>query len=84
MPMDGPSARQVHALLIARHGKLVVEEYFHGMTRDQPHDPRSASKSITSTLFGAAIQAGLPVSVSTKVYEAMNGGTFPAGIDPLN
>lgn len=83
MPMDGPSARQVHALLIARHGKLVVEEYFHGMTRDRPHDPRSASKSITSTLFGAAIQAGLPVSVSTKVYEAMNGGRFPAGIDPL-
>jgi CubicO group peptidase (beta-lactamase class C family) len=83
MPMDGPTSRQVHALLIARHGKLVVEEYFHGMSGDRPHDPRSASKSITSVLFGAAIQAGLPVSASTKVYQAMNGGTFPRGLDPL-
>jgi CubicO group peptidase (beta-lactamase class C family) len=83
MPMDGPKARQIHSVLIARHGKLVLEEYFHGMTRDRPHDPRSASKSITSALFGAAMQAGIPVSPSTPVYKVMNGGAFPIGIDPL-
>jgi CubicO group peptidase (beta-lactamase class C family) len=82
-PMDSVHSPQIHALLIARHGKLVVEEYFHGWNRDMPHDPRSASKSVTSTLFGAAILAGLPVSPSTPVYSAMNGGAFPAGLDPL-
>ena len=82
-PMEGPRARQIHAILIARHGKLVVEEYFHGMRRDGPHDPRSASKSITATLFGAAMLAGFPVSPQTRVYEAMNGGSFPANLDPL-
>jgi len=82
-PLTSVHAPQIHALLIARHGKLVVEEYFHGYGRDMPHDPRSASKSFTSTLFGAAMQAGLPVSPSTPVYSAMNGGTFPAGLDPL-
>lgn len=83
MPMDGPKSRQIHALLIARHGKLVVEEYFHGMARDRPHDPRSASKSITSALFGAAMRAGFPISPSTPVYKVMNGGSFPNGLDPL-
>ncbi len=83
MPMDGPKARQIHALLIARHGKLVVEEYFHGMSRDRPHDPRSASKSITATLFGAAMQAGFPITPDTPVYKVMNGGTWPPNLDPL-
>src|SRR6202011_6139791 len=60
--MGSVHAPQIHGILIARHGKLVVEEYFHGENRDKPHDTRSAAKSITSTLYGAAIQAGLPVS----------------------
>jgi CubicO group peptidase (beta-lactamase class C family) len=81
-PIDSVRAPQVHGILIARHGKLVVEEYFHGESRDRPHDTRSASKSLTSVLFGAAVQAGLPVSESTPVYAAMNGGAFPPGLDP--
>src|SRR4029450_2226170 len=28
--MDSLSTSQIHSLLIARHGKLVLEEYFHG------------------------------------------------------
>ena len=45
-----------HSILIAREGKLVVEEYFYGYTMDTPHDMRSASKSLTSTFIGLAIQ----------------------------
>lgn len=82
-PIDSVHSPEIHAILIARHGKLVVEEYFHGENRDKPHETRSAAKSITATLYGAAIQAGLPVSTSTHVYSAMNGGTFPPGLDPL-
>lgn len=80
-PMNSFGAGQVHSVLIARHGKLVVEEYFHGHHRDQPHDLRSASKGLTSMLVGAAIQAGIPVSVDTPVYATMLG-TLPADIDP--
>ena len=82
MPMDTVDAPQIHGLLIARHGKLVLEEYFHGEHRDRLHDTRSASKSVTATLIGAAIQAGMPLELSTPVYEVMNGGSFPADLEP--
>ena len=81
MPMDGVSASQVHSLLIARHGKLVLEEYFHGYDRDTPHDLRSASKSWTNALIGAAMQSGVPVRLDTPVYRTMLG-SVPAGLDP--
>lgn len=81
-PIESVDTPEVHALLIARHGKLVLEEYFHGEHRDKLHDTRSASKSFVSVLAGAAIQAGAPLSVSTPVYQVMNGGTFPAGLEP--
>jgi CubicO group peptidase (beta-lactamase class C family) len=80
-PIDSVHAPEVHGVLLARHGKLVFEEYFHGEHRQKPHDTRSASKSLTSTLAGAAIEAGLPVSLSTPVYQAMNGGAFPPGLE---
>lgn len=82
-----PPARSVHApylhgLLIARHGKLVFEEYFHGFHRDKAHDTRSASKSLTSTLVGAAIQAGAPLDVSSPVYETVRGHDIASDTDP--
>ena len=81
MPMDSLSTVQIHSLLIARHGKLAVEEYFHGYHRDQPHDTRSASKSWTATLIGAAMQAGVPLRLDTPVYRTMLD-TVPADLDP--
>ena len=70
-PTDSLHASDVHAVLIARHGKLVVEEYFHQTDPDEPHDTRSASKSLLSMLVGAAMLKGEPVSASTPVYAAM-------------
>lgn len=81
-PIDSVSSPEIHGVLVARHGKLVLEEYFHGEHRDKPHDTRSAAKSLTSDLFGAAVKAGIPVSVSTSVYGTMNGGAFPSDLDP--
>ena len=81
LPMDGISAHQVHSLLIARHGKLVLEEYFHGANRDEPHDLRSASKSWTAMLIGAAMQSGVPIRLDTPVYQTFLG-SVPADLDP--
>lgn len=80
-PMDGLGASQVHSVLIARRGKLVLEEYFHGYDRDTPHDIRSAGKSMTAAMIGAAMQAGIPISEETEVYPTMLG-TLPAELDP--
>jgi len=86
MIIDTPEAAvdtpQIQGIMIARHGKLVLEEYFHGFSRDTLHNTRSASKSITATLVGAAMQAGAPLKLSSPVYQVMNGGSFPAGLEP--
>jgi CubicO group peptidase (beta-lactamase class C family) len=81
MPMDSLSTSQIHSLLIARHGKLVVEEYLHGYHRDMPHDTRSAAKSWTAVLLGAAMQAGVPISLKTPVYRTMLD-SLPADLEP--
>jgi CubicO group peptidase (beta-lactamase class C family) len=79
--MDSLSTSQIHSLLIARHGKLVVEEYFHGYHRDQPHNTRSAAKSWTAVLLGAAMQAGVPIRLNTPVYQTMLD-SLPPDLDP--
>jgi CubicO group peptidase (beta-lactamase class C family) len=81
MRQDSISTSQIHSLLMARHGKLVLEEYFHGFDRDTPHDTRSASKSWTNVLIGAAMQAGVPIRLDTPVYETMLG-SVPVDLDP--
>jgi CubicO group peptidase (beta-lactamase class C family) len=81
-PIDSIHASEIHGVLIARHGKLALEEYFHGEHRDKPHDTRSAAKSLTSTLVGAAIRAGVPLETSTPVYRVMNHGAFPSDLEP--
>ena len=80
-PMDSLASQQIHAFLLARHGKLVVEEYFHGESRDKAHDSRSAGKSLATTLAGAAIHSGLPVSLSSRVFEVMDGGRFASSVE---
>jgi CubicO group peptidase (beta-lactamase class C family) len=82
MPIESVHTPELEGILIARHGKLVLEEYFHGEHRDKLHDTRSAGKSLTATMVGAVIQAGAPLTLSTPVYQIMNGGTFPANLDP--
>jgi len=81
-PVDSVNSPQVHAVLIARNGKLVLEEYFHGEHREKPHDTRSAAKSLASDLAGAAIEAGHRLTTDTRVYEVMNGGAVPPNLDP--
>lgn len=82
MRMDEADAPEIHAILVARHGRLLLEEYFHGFSRERLHTLRSASKSLTAIAIGAAIHAGAPLRLDSRVYQVMNGGTFPAGLEP--
>ncbi len=79
-PIDGVDAPYIHAFLIARQGKLILEEYFHGFSRHEPHATRSASKSVTTTLVGVGEHAGL-LSRAAGVFEAMLGTPLPGDLD---
>src|SRR5262245_6220119 len=76
------TATNVHAALIARHGKLVYERYFAGEDKAWAtrlgrveynpgllHDIRSISKSITSLLFGIAADRGLLGGLEQSVFD---------------
>lgn len=48
----------IHSVLVARKGKLVLEEYFFGFTAEETHDLRSAGKTFTGLMAGIAIDQG--------------------------
>lgn len=72
-PIESRQSLDLHGILIARHGKLVLEEYFHGFHRESLHDTRSAAKSLAAVLIGAAIQKGVPIGAGTRVYDTLEG-----------
>ena len=49
----------LRGILVARHGRLVVERYFGGSAGHRLHNLKSASKSVLSALAGMAIEQGL-------------------------
>jgi CubicO group peptidase (beta-lactamase class C family) len=61
-------AMLVHSVQIARHGKLVLDEYFFGFDRRRPHDLRSGSKTFASVLLGIAAESGASVTPRDRVY----------------
>ena len=78
----GVRAPYIHALLIARGGRLCVEEYFYGYDRETAHDTRSAAKSITSTLTGIAIGSHETLAVSSPVLALLQKYRDHANPDP--
>ena len=48
----------MRAVLVIRHGLIVVEEYMHGGAQDQSTEVWSVTKSIVSALVGIALQRG--------------------------
>lgn len=66
-PIDPARPQLIHSLLVARHGKLVVEEYFRGFSRDMPHDIRSAGKTLASLLVGAVAINHRGFGAATKI-----------------
>jgi CubicO group peptidase (beta-lactamase class C family) len=71
--------RDIHSLLIMRHGKLVLEEYFNGWPPDSIHTMQSVSKSVTSAIVGIGIEQGILHDVDEHVLDF-----FPQWADSLD
>jgi len=74
--------RDFHALAMSRNGRLVFERYFEGRDEawgddlghvvfgpDTLHDLRSVTKSITSLLYGIALEQGLVPALDSPVVD---------------
>lgn len=54
--------RMINGIVVLKKGELLLEQYYNGENRATLHDPRSVTKSITSTLMGMAIADGFITS----------------------
>ncbi|PYS85240.1 MAG: 6-aminohexanoate hydrolase [Acidobacteria bacterium] len=64
---DAVTTPYIQGLLVARHGRLALEEYFYGFDKNKLHDTRSAGKSLTTTLVGIAMDRGARFDAATPV-----------------
>jgi len=61
------AASRCRSLLVARHGRLVLERYFGGADSSTRFDVRSVTKSVVSSLVGIAIARGTLPGASATV-----------------
>ncbi len=61
----------VLALLVTRHGRLVLERYFHGYDAAYPFDVFSETKSVTSALAGMALARKLDARLPSLLGESV-------------
>ncbi|MEE4261844.1 MAG: serine hydrolase [Desulfobacteraceae bacterium] len=59
----------IHSVLLIKNGKLVLEEYFNGYSREIKPIIASVTKSITSILIGIALDRQMIGSIDQRVYE---------------
>ncbi|WP_363496591.1 serine hydrolase domain-containing protein [Burkholderia sp. LMU1-1-1.1] len=57
----------LRSVLVMRHGAIIAERYYNGETADTLHDIRSAGKSITALLVGAAIDRASIAGADTQI-----------------
>ncbi|MHC4448643.1 MAG: serine hydrolase domain-containing protein [Planctomycetota bacterium] len=65
--------RGLDAVLVARNGTLVLEEYFHFGEREELHQIQSVTKSVTSLVMGVAFDESLLGRLQRPVYEFFPG-----------
>ena len=65
--IDAAAMPRFRSLLVARHGKLVAENYFGGADRSTVFDLRSVTKSVVSILTGIALQNGSLPNIDATV-----------------
>ncbi|MGX9734470.1 serine hydrolase domain-containing protein [Janthinobacterium aestuarii] len=65
LAQDHDSHGDLRAVVVLRNGAIVAERYYNGETADTLHDIRSAGKSITALLVGAAVARGQLATTKT-------------------
>ncbi len=63
---------KLHSVLVVKNDQLILEEYLNGQTADEPHDLRSATKSIRALLMGIAIDQGFVESVDDPIEKYLS------------
>ena len=61
--------RQITSVVVAHDGRIVFEHYANGADAETRHDVRSASKTVTSMLVGAAIDGGQLDGVEARAFD---------------
>jgi len=56
--IEADAFKHITSVVVLKKGKILIEEYFNGASRDSLHDVRSVGKSFASTLTGMAINEG--------------------------
>ena len=67
--------RDIHALVVLRHCKMVVELYAEKVTRDHNHAVYSVTKSILATLVGVLLRSGRLSSLDVSVADVVASST---------
>lgn len=68
--------KKISSIVVIKQGKLLLEEYFNGETRNTLHDPRSVGKSFASTITGIAIHENYLQSENQKLKEFYQLNSF--------
>lgn len=72
---------RLHAVIVARDGKVALAEAFRGPALDRPVNIKSASKTILATLTGVAIDRGVLTGTDQKIAPVLSAA-LPANPDP--
>jgi CubicO group peptidase (beta-lactamase class C family) len=59
----------VRSLLVARHGRLVFEQYYGDASPEKLHNIQSMTKSVSSALVGIALKKGLIKSLDSRAMD---------------
>lgn len=60
---------RIKSLLILKDNRLIVEEYFYGYHRDDLQQIRSCTKSVTSLLFGIALDRHHDIDIEQSIFD---------------
>jgi beta-lactamase family protein len=71
------TGRSFDSLLIARHGKIVLDAYYAPYTADIPHAINSATKAVIGTLTAIALKDGLLDSRTIRRWSFLATAALP-------
>jgi CubicO group peptidase (beta-lactamase class C family) len=72
--LERDPTKDLRGVVATRHGCVIVDRYFNGDSQSSMRDIRSATKSITSTLVGIAIQRGLLSGLDEPIANVLPAG----------